>query len=1259
MADNVESVLSKIRPHTSSALAHQKAPATLLRAIEATFREQNTEPSATAYFAALLTTLDGALQSSRASGPAMGEGDVIPAVLYLLAAVASFVPHPVIRTNLSTLLSLTSPLFLTLQQHAPPLRSQITLYGAVLLALDKVQLDTQGLRQAFMTIVQLTLDPRPKVRKKAAEVIKDVLSAPPLPLAKHPYAEKVAEWVKAALAEISAGGLPKFKGKKADTEGSEAAIHLLTFLRPVLPTLPADSLSSITSSLLILPRLGNPYLSQSAYSILSDLLTLSMDDPTVDLQSHMSELLKVILSSPPIKTDAALNSAWANVLGNTMLAYHHTNAEECATHLTKVWKALWSLLESPDGITRKSAAQALSSLCKCFTPATIKAAVKEKDSAEPKNPIRKIIMQTTAALDSLAYARAIPEVLLVISSLIENLRFRNGSRKTTTAAEQLLLPLITKIADFRIQKTFEHKEAVDATLSTAMKILGPQVILRALPLNLETVDRQAGREPRAFLLPLLAQPHPSPLAHFVSYFVPLTERMFDLQTTAETEGRHSEAKVWSVLVEQIWMGLPGYCWGTIDLKESLTQQFSQLLSQLLYNQPNLRPAVLRALKVMVDSNVALASGDPDKIAKLPLTVRADPISEEEAQANVAFLRTQAESWLAVLFNVFTSAGRDNQHVVGDVISAWIAIAYPKEVTQAYKKLVALFKQNLAKAQNFHQPNKNQASDSMTVVTQDLLLLILPYLSSEDATELFQLYLRTDVLESRDNGVQKRGYKTLARLVESGKVQIDAAAVFKKLEGLVDGLAAAAKKDRFHLLTALVQLIPPESLHLIPSIIPEAVLGTKEPSEKARNAAFDLIVAMGKKTAAGGVVKRNMVEGMDEDGAGEATASIEEYLTMIAGGLAGATPHMISATVTAIARLVFEFRESISSQMQSEIFTTLLVFLGSANREIVKSVLGFIKLAIHTMPADLLRPHLKDLVPALLRWSHDHKNHFKAKVRHIFERMIRRFGWEDVYGCAQEEEARKVLVNIKKRKDRAKRKRANAGAEEDEDDQPKAKPVAGDAFEDVLYGSESELDDSDDEDAHAQNVASKRKGKDTGARLRVDDDEPMDLLSGAASKVTTANANRRKKPGQDAARFKMDEETGKMVIDESSDEEAGADGAAAGEEDVAGNAYLESVTSVDGFRRGPNGQVKFNKDTKKRRREAAEDEDVEMADGEAGQKPGKKSKKKAEPKFGHEFKAKKAGGDVKKNGMDPYAYMPLSQAAKKQNRGGRIGIAGKR
>jgi ribosomal RNA-processing protein 12 len=194
-------------------------------------------------------------------------------------------------------------------------------------------------------------------------------------------------------------------------------------------------------------------------------------------------------------------------------------------------------------------------------------------------------------------------------------------------------------------------------------------------------------------------------------------------------------------------------------------------------------------------------------------------------------------------------------------------------------------------------------------------------------------------------------------------------------------------------------------------------------------------------------------------------------------------------------------------MHNEIFSTLLVFVTSNNREIVKSALGYIKLAIHTMPVDLLRPHLKELVPALLHWSHDHKNHFKAKVRHIFERVIRRFGWDDVYGCAGEEDARKVLLNIKKRKDRAKRKRAqNADNRDEEDEGSSGKPAAGNAFEDVLYGSESELEDSDDDSVAPQAPKAGRKANAGGTRLRADGDQPMDLLSGAASGMISKSSS---------------------------------------------------------------------------------------------------------------------------------------------------------
>ncbi|KAJ6625900.1 armadillo-type protein [Mycena sp. CBHHK59/15] len=1230
----MEQALEKIRPHTSSALAHQKTPATLLIALDLLCR--------------LLTTLDSTIQKRDVG---LDEGDILPAELYLLALVAPFVAAPIVRTNLNTVLTLTAPLFPALTQHAPALRSQLSLYHVLLQALDRSQLETQGIRQTFASILQLCLDPRPKVRKKAADTVRDVLANPPTPLSRHPYAERVAEWIKSALSEVSAGPFAKPKSAKGfEPVAADSAIHILALVRPVLPNLPPSSLPTITNLLLTLPRLGNPYLSQASYSILSDLFALPIEDESVDVNDQISDVLKAVLTSPPSKSDATLSPAWVQVLGNAMVSYHATDSNAAAAELGRVWKTVWPFLESSDSATKKAAAQSLDLLTRCITPAMVKSAISESDA---RSTLGKIITETTKALDSLAYAVAIPQILSVISSLITNLRHKVDA--TRTAAEALLLPLIKHVGDLRIQKGFEFKEDADATVAAAMRVFGPHVLLAALPLNLEPADRQEGREPRAYLLPLLSQPHPSPLSHFVSYFVPLSERMFALQQTAEVEGRGSQAKLWSVLIAQIWTGLAGYCWATPDLPQSFNPTFAALLSGLLYGQPELRPAVLRSLKVMVDSNVAVASGGTD-----PGPTNPSGLSAAQAAQNIAYLRTQAESWLAVLFNVFGSVGRDSRGIVGDALTAWAVIAGEQEIAKAHVKVVALLKANLANQATQHR-NSSIEGGSEAATTQDLVLLLLPNLSPADGQQLFQLCLSAQVLSAKDNGVQKRGYKILTRLIESGKVTVDAVVVLKQLDEVADGLAPAAKKVRERVgldvcakmtpgsvqpAHVLIPLIPSSAMHVIPSLIPEAVLGTKEPSEKARTAAFEVVVAMGKKMGEGGVVKRSLMDGMDEDGAEEATASIEEFMTMVAGGLAGASPHMISATVTAISRLVFEFKDAIPPSMHTEILSTLLVFISSANREIVKSILGFVKLAIHTLPADLIRPHLPTLVPALLGWSHDHKNHFKAKVRHIFERMLRRFGWDDVYGCAGEEEAAKVLVNIKKRKERAKRKKATGKDEDEEERAPK--PATGDAFEDVLYGSDSGSEDSDADDEPVQRgraaMQGKKKGTEQGARIRIDDDEPMDLLQGAASRITHGTSSRRRKPGQDAARFKTDDSTGKMIIDDEGDDDAEPDVAA----DAAGTAYRESITSVDGFTRGANGRVKFNKDTKKRRRDNEDaDGDVDMGDGEVGAGGrAKKAKGRPEAKFGHEFKAKRAGGDVKKGGVDPYAYMPLSQAAKK-------------
>lgn len=66
--------------------------------------------------------------------------------------------------------------------------------------------------------------------------------------------------------------------------------------------------------------------------------------------------------------------------------------------------------------------------------------------------------------------------------------------------------------------------------------------------------------------------------------------------------------------------------------------------------------------------------------------------------------------------------------------------------------------------------------------------------------------------------------------------------------------------------------------------------------------------------------------------------------MILGGLVGATPHMVSASVMAIARLLYEFAPLLEAAAP-QLLPVVLSLLRSKSREIVKSVLGFVKVLL--------------------------------------------------------------------------------------------------------------------------------------------------------------------------------------------------------------------------------------------------------------------------------------------------------------------------
>ncbi|KAI4136216.1 MAG: hypothetical protein L6R39_007842, partial [Caloplaca ligustica] len=377
----------------------------------------------------------------------------------------------------------------------------------------------------------------------------------------------------------------------------------------------------------------------------------------------------------------------------------------------------------------------------------------------------------------------------------------------------------------------------------------------------------------------------------------------------------------------------------------------------------------------------------------------------------------------------------------------------------------------------------------------------------------------------DPQLQKKAYKLLPRLATSPNGIIALQTRNQDLQSLLlasaSSASAPARRDRLLALAATITHLPQTDLHFIPSVLSEVVIAAKEVNEKARAAAFDLLVLMGRKMSEGGTIEQAKIPHMDP-AAHTAEASLEEFFTMVSAGLVGSTPHMVSASITALTRVLYEFHAQLKRSVIEDLVSTLDLFLTSSNREIVRSCLGFTKVAIVTLPDEVVRPRLGSLVPGLMSWSREHKSRFRAKVKHILERAIRRFGYEAVERCCPED-GKKLIHNIRKSKERKKRKRNEAAmaageddGEEEEGGQQQRKGRFESEYDEAVYGSEDEDTDvgsSDDNEPASHAQGAKRKGGDPrkdvkgklgggggggkGTYIIEDPDEPLDLLDHTA------------------------------------------------------------------------------------------------------------------------------------------------------------------
>jgi ribosomal RNA-processing protein 12 len=134
--------------------------------------------------------------------------------------------------------------------------------------------------------------------------------------------------------------------------------------------------------------------------------------------------------------------------------------------------------------------------------------------------------------------------------------------------------------------------------------------------------------------------------------------------------------------------------------------------------------------------------------------------------------------------------------------------------------------------------------------------------------------------------------------------------------------------------------------------------------------------------------------------------------------------------------------------------------------------------------ETLRTHLPILIEGLLKWSSESKNHFREKVRIIFQILFRRFTYTSIRSLVPSD-SHKFIDAINKTKEREKRQKAVAWREahgmrsnDDIDAATRARKIRNNDYENILNededpeGVEEAADTAADAKARAQQKSSK-------------------------------------------------------------------------------------------------------------------------------------------------------------------------------------------
>ncbi|XP_015233145.1 PREDICTED: RRP12-like protein [Cyprinodon variegatus] len=1085
------------------------------------------------------------------------------AVAYLLNLVMKRVPAPVLQSKFS---DTTKALMDVMSKQASSdtssaLRWILSCLATLLRKQDVSVWSYPSTLQAYHGLLSFTVHSKPKVRKAAQQGICSILRGSDFLFTDNApsHHPAAATTAKFCIKEIERAG-----GSKEDT----TTLHVLCLLKELMGVFPLGAVKSCCETLLRVMTLSHVMVTASAMQAFHRLFSGKPSASSLSAELN-AQIITALYDYLPSENDLQPLLAWLTVMEKAHVHLASLQSSLSLGHLPRLFSAAMSCLLSPHTQVVSAATNTLKTLLtECVAPHMgDMGMITATASAGNPSYVCKMFRIVEEGL-SYRFHASWPFVLQVLGCF-----YRAAGKQ----AHPIMTKSLQSLSDLRATPQFPFSGELDLAVGGAVESMGPEVVLAAVPLNITGYNDDL-EFPRSWLVPVIRDHVKNTcLGFFASYFLPLATTLRQRAEELEQEGKKLEAKVYQTLQLQIWTMLPGFCTGPVDLIASF-KGIARTLGMAINERPDLRLTVCQALRTLINKSCSTA--------------------EEKAE-----LGRFSKNFLPILFNVYSQPPAE-----GDSGSYRMAVLDTIKVylTITDMQLICTF---LQKASD--RLTSTESTEFTRLAVMDLVVAMAPFVDESTMAKTFEL--TRPYLEAKEPGMQKKAYRVLEEMCGAERDECKSFVV-SNLETLkivlLDSLKNAsspAKRPRLKCLIHIVKRLNEEHKGFITALLPEVIICTKEVSVGARKNAYSLLIEIGNAFVRF---------------CGNKKDAMEEYLALVYAGLTGSVT-MITCTVLALTRLVFEYKDSIEVSTMEQLLQNICLLLSSRTREVVKAALGFIKVILFIMDPKALGSHAATMMEGIGNITDDVRRHFRTKLRNIFTKFIRKFGFELVKSMLPSEH-HKVLTNIRKAEARNKRRKQAAEEQENSESEEEAPKAKSESIEDILAESDSDLSEDEGKPRKAQKKLGKQKGK---AWLKEGEgDDPLNFLDPKVSQRVLATNPEMKKTTKLEHGFKVTSD-GRLIIREDDDEE----GKDKGREEV------DDILEEAG--------VKSKKSQKRKIQDDDFDEDMDVepqlkykAGGSGIHRPLGQSQV-----VGGDYKSKKGKGDVKRKGkLDPYAYIPLKK-----------------